>query len=65
VVFAGFALFIWWRLVKDDYRRGLEEALDEEQEAAAHHVPAPDATETHATETRPTETRTTETKVQS
>ena len=22
VVFAGFALFIWWRLVKDDYRRG-------------------------------------------
>ena len=25
VVFAGFALFIWWRLVKDDYRRDLEE----------------------------------------
>ena len=24
VVFAGFALFIWWRLVKDDYRRDLE-----------------------------------------
>ena len=39
VVFAGFALFIWWRLVKDDYRRGLEDALDEEQEAAAQHVP--------------------------
>ncbi|BCW72234.1 SURF1 family protein [Arthrobacter sp. NicSoilB8] len=31
VVFAGFALFIWWRLVKDDYRRDLEEALDDEQ----------------------------------
>jgi len=30
VVFAGFALFIWWRLVKDDYRRGLEDAQDEE-----------------------------------
>jgi cytochrome oxidase assembly protein ShyY1 len=30
VVFAGFALFIWWRLVKDDYRRGLEEGLDDD-----------------------------------
>jgi SURF1 family protein len=30
VVFAGFALFIWWRLVKDDYRRELEDALDDE-----------------------------------
>ena len=30
VVFAGFALFIWWRLVKDDYRRGLEEDLDDD-----------------------------------
>lgn len=29
VVFAGFALFIWWRLVKDDYRRDLEEEFDE------------------------------------
>lgn len=29
VVFAGFALFIWWRLVKDDHRRGLEDAQDE------------------------------------
>lgn len=25
VVFAGFSIFIWWRLVKDDYRRDLEE----------------------------------------
>jgi hypothetical protein len=25
VVFAGFALYIWWRMVADDYRRGLEE----------------------------------------
>lgn len=31
VVFAGFALFIWWRLVKDDYRRDLEDALDDEE----------------------------------
>lgn len=29
VVFAGFALFIWWRLVKDDYRRELEDALED------------------------------------
>jgi hypothetical protein len=41
VVFAGFALFIWWRLVKDDYRRDLEDELDEElagDEAAEHHT---------------------------
>lgn len=43
VVFAGFALFIWWRLVKDDYRRGLEDALDEEQarQTAASGSPPP------------------------
>ena len=29
VVFAGFALFIWWRLVKDDHQRDLEDALDD------------------------------------
>ena len=34
VVFAGFALFIWWRLVKDDYHRDLEEALDEAEASA-------------------------------
>ncbi|APX03188.1 SURF1 family protein [Arthrobacter sp. QXT-31] len=28
IVFAGFALFIWWRLVKDDHRRSLEDAED-------------------------------------
>lgn len=33
VVFAGFALFIWWRLVKDDYQRDLEDSLEE----ADHH----------------------------
>ncbi|MET3718976.1 MULTISPECIES: SURF1 family protein [unclassified Arthrobacter] len=37
VVFAGFALFIWWRLVKDDYRRDLEEELDDD----AHHDTPP------------------------
>ena len=31
LISAGFALFIWWRLVKDDYRRGLEDALDERE----------------------------------
>ncbi|MCT9623806.1 SURF1 family protein [Pseudarthrobacter equi] len=33
VVFAGFAFFIWWRLVKDDYHRDLEDALDGHAEA--------------------------------
>jgi len=32
VVFAGFALFIWWRLVKDDYHRDLEEGLDDDED---------------------------------
>ncbi|MFJ6453728.1 SURF1 family protein [Paenarthrobacter sp. NPDC091669] len=31
VVFAGFSIFIWWRLVKDDYRRDLEEDDDEDE----------------------------------
>lgn len=31
VFFAGFALFLWWRLVRDDHRKELEQArLDEE-----------------------------------
>lgn len=33
IVFAGFALFIWWRLVKDDYRRSLE---DDEEDDGGH-----------------------------
>jgi cytochrome oxidase assembly protein ShyY1 len=36
VVFAGFALFIWWRLVKDDHHRDLEESLDEDDEDNQH-----------------------------
>ncbi|WP_426996507.1 SURF1 family protein [Pseudarthrobacter sp. N5] len=28
VVFAGFAFFIWWRMVQDDYRRSLEDELE-------------------------------------
>lgn len=39
VVFAGFALFIWWRLVKDDYRRELEDALDEEHGGQGAGIP--------------------------
>lgn len=41
VVFAGFALFIWWRLVKDDYRRGLEDEFDDDgalPEDDGHHA---------------------------
>ncbi|MDR7157579.1 SURF1 family protein [Arthrobacter sp. BE255] len=41
VVFAGFALFIWWRLVKDDYRRTLEDELD----GGHDHLPAPTPSE--------------------
>jgi cytochrome oxidase assembly protein ShyY1 len=36
VVFAGFALFIWWRLVKDDYHRDLEESLEGSDEDNQH-----------------------------
>jgi cytochrome oxidase assembly protein ShyY1 len=39
IVFAGFALFIWWRLVKDDYRRSLEDA--EDHDADGHGGPEP------------------------
>ena len=60
VVFAGFALFIWWRLVKDDYRRGLEDALDEEQAAAALNPP-----DQHPTGPHPTKPQAAEPKVQS
>jgi hypothetical protein len=52
VVFAGFALFIWWRLVKDDYRRGLEDALDEEH-AAGQHAPEQHASGQHASGQHP------------
>ncbi|MGO4804178.1 SURF1 family protein [Arthrobacter sp. 2MCAF15] len=45
VVFAGFALFIWWRLVKDDYRRDLEDALDEELAGEAASPDPSDAAE--------------------
>lgn len=49
VVFAGFSIFIWWRLVKDDYRRDLEEDDDEDEYGEDDQVePAKpvDATET-------------------
>ncbi|MCU1562554.1 MAG: hypothetical protein JWN05_933, partial [Arthrobacter sp.] len=59
VVFAGFALFIWWRLVKDDYRRDLEDALDEEDAAQASGTP----TEPHA-EPRTADPHPSEPKVQ-
>jgi cytochrome oxidase assembly protein ShyY1 len=35
VVFAGFAFFLWWRLVADDHRRTLEAREDAEAEARA------------------------------
>ncbi|QDY90458.1 SURF1 family protein [Arthrobacter sp. UKPF54-2] len=55
VVFAGFALFIWWRLVKDDYRRGLEDAQDEEAArlAAAGGPRDSDSSDTNPHPTKP------------
>jgi cytochrome oxidase assembly protein ShyY1 len=41
IVFAGFALFIWWRLVKDDYRRSLEDAEDHDADGHGHGGPEP------------------------
>ncbi|GHG46808.1 SURF1-like protein [Sinomonas cellulolyticus] len=34
VVFAGFAIFLWWRLVRDDYERTQDAIADAEAEAA-------------------------------
>lgn len=53
VVFAGFALFIWWRLVKDDYRRGLEDAQDEAAAGGPHDTDPP----TDSPSTEPTNPR--------
>jgi hypothetical protein len=50
VVFAGFALFIWWRLVKDDYRRDLEDELDEELGGDEAHTAEPHPAQPHAAE---------------
>jgi cytochrome oxidase assembly protein ShyY1 len=50
VVFAGFALFIWWRLVKDDYRRDLEDELDEELGGDEAHTAEPHPAQPHTAE---------------
>ena len=50
VVFAGFALFIWWRLVKDDYRRDLEDELDEELGGDEAHTAEPNPAQPHTAE---------------
>ena len=47
VVFAGFALFIWWRLVKDDYRRDLEEQFDGGEGADGEHGHLPQTPPEH------------------
>ena len=53
VVFAGFALFIWWRLVKDDYRRGPRgRPRRGAGSRGTQPVPDPDPTEPHPTETK-------------
>lgn len=43
VVFAGFAFFLWWRLVADDHRRTLEDATDAAEEARAEYADGPPA----------------------
>jgi len=35
VVFAGFAFFLWWRLVADDHRRTLEAREEAENQTQA------------------------------
>ncbi|WP_423181997.1 SURF1 family protein [Arthrobacter sp. NyZ413] len=41
VVFAGFALYIWWRMVADDYRRSLEDdEPDEDDDFLPENLPA-------------------------
>ena len=48
-VFAGFAFFLWWRLVADDYRRGLEEEEDNLQaDNKQDDGPVPPSTPTEA-----------------
>jgi cytochrome oxidase assembly protein ShyY1 len=42
IVFAGFAVFLWWRLVADDYRRR-QEALEDAAEASLEEDGAPAA----------------------
>lgn len=47
VVFAGFAVFLWWRLVGDDYRRQQEaeqDALASEESASDGDEPHPETT---------------------
>ena len=42
VVFAGFAIFLWWRLVRDDYERQLEEQAAAAEAPDAEGADAPD-----------------------
>ena len=57
IVFAGFALFIWWRLVKDDYQRSLEEQEDSEGAAPGHADPGhPKPDQTHPEHPKPDQT---------
>jgi cytochrome oxidase assembly protein ShyY1 len=62
VVFAGFAFFLWWRLVADDHRRTLEDEADAEEARRETAQPSPAAAPAAAaTPTRtstPTPTRT-------
>ena len=43
VVFAGFSIFLWWRLVRDDYERTQDELADAAARAEAETAAAPDA----------------------
>ncbi|MHA7209044.1 SURF1 family cytochrome oxidase biogenesis protein [Arthrobacter sp. MDT1-65] len=53
VVFAGFAFFLWWRLVADDHRRTLEDAADAEEARLAAHPAAGPAGDPAAVPSRP------------
>ncbi|MEV7131479.1 SURF1 family protein [Arthrobacter sp. NPDC093128] len=65
IVFAGFALFIWWRMVKDDYRRDLEDELDDEHDEHDEHHQHTEEAPQSAQQANPSEkSSTSEQKVQ-
>lgn len=51
VVFAGFAFFLWWRLVADDHRRTQEDQEDDDE--PEHPIPAQQTSTQESTEVRP------------
>lgn len=64
IVFAGFALFIWWRMVKDDYRRDLEDEFDDEHHQHTEDPPHPQQQDSQQQANPPENSSPSEQKVQ-